>query len=126
MEAPGVPEVDPGCGGELDLLDRLPPTPAVDELGFVQPVDGLGQGVVIRVAAASDRTHRLRLGQPLGVAEREVLDTLVGAMDEVGQRVTRAQIAISNASTASSALSTLTGSVGGSGERPGVSPIVTA
>ncbi len=42
-----VPEGDPVGGGELDLLDRAPAGSAMDELGLVQPVDRLGERVVI-------------------------------------------------------------------------------
>lgn len=46
VEASMVPEVDPLGRRQLDLLDRAPGTAAVDELGLVEPVDALGQGVV--------------------------------------------------------------------------------
>jgi len=39
--------MDPGRGLDLDLLDRPPGTLPVDQLGLVEPVDGLGEGVVI-------------------------------------------------------------------------------
>src|SRR3990170_6418808 len=82
VEAAVVPEMDPVGGRELDLLDRSPRTAAVDELGLVQAVDGLRQGVVVRVAAAADRADRLGLGEPLGVAGGEGLDTAGRGVDE--------------------------------------------
>ncbi len=45
VQSPGVPELDPLGGRELDLLDRAPGLAALDQLGLVQPVDGLGEGV---------------------------------------------------------------------------------
>jgi hypothetical protein len=36
---------DPLQSGEFDRFARLPGPAPVDDLGFVQPVDGLGQGV---------------------------------------------------------------------------------
>ena len=77
VEPAMVPEVDPVGRGELDLLDRAPALPAVDELGLVQPVDRLGEGVVIGVAAAPDRGGDPGVGEALGVADRAVLDTAV-------------------------------------------------
>ena len=41
---------DPFQGGQLDGLLALSRTSAVDHLGLVQAVDGLGQGVVIAVS----------------------------------------------------------------------------
>jgi hypothetical protein len=53
VEALVVPPPHPFQGGQLDLLDGTPRTAASDQLGFEQAVDGLGQGIVERVA---DRT----------------------------------------------------------------------
>jgi hypothetical protein len=38
VEPAGVPEMDPGCGRELDLLDRPPEPVAVDELALYRPL----------------------------------------------------------------------------------------
>ena len=49
MDARGVLPVDPAEGGEFDVVDG-PPRPVAgtaDQFGFVERVDGLGQGVVI-------------------------------------------------------------------------------
>jgi hypothetical protein len=91
----GIPPGDPARGGELDLVDRAPGTLRADELGLVEAVDGLGEGVVVRVALAPDRGDRALVGEALGVPDGEVL----------GDR--RLQIAISSASRASSARSEL-------------------
>ena len=45
----------------------------MDQLGLVQPVDRLGQRVVVAVALAADRGFDARFGQPLGVADAGVL-----------------------------------------------------
>jgi hypothetical protein len=55
LEAVVVEPVDPFGGGVLDLVHGAPRFAWFDQLGLIQPVDGLGQGVVIR---ASDRTDR--------------------------------------------------------------------
>ena len=51
LQQPAVVEpVDPFQRGGLDGLER-PPSPAqVDDLGLVEPIDGLGERVVIAVA----------------------------------------------------------------------------
>src|SRR3990170_3256831 len=67
VEAAGGPEVDPPPGRQLDLLDA-PPGAAVDELGLVEAVDALGEGVVVAVAPRPDRGDCLDLSEPLGVA----------------------------------------------------------
>jgi hypothetical protein len=50
VEALVVPPGDPGGGRELDLLDAAPGALSMDELGLVETVDRLGQGVVVAVA----------------------------------------------------------------------------
>lgn len=47
-----------------DRLARLPGPAAVDDLGLVEPVDGLGQGVVVAVAGAAHRS----LARPAALA----------------------------------------------------------
>jgi hypothetical protein len=49
LEAPGVPPVDPTRRGGLDLLEGAPGACRARELRLVQPVDRLGEGVVVRV-----------------------------------------------------------------------------
>jgi anionic cell wall polymer biosynthesis LytR-Cps2A-Psr (LCP) family protein len=46
----------------------------VDDLGFVEAIDRLGEGVVVRVADTADRGLEARFGKALGVADRDVLD----------------------------------------------------
>ena len=48
----------------------------MDQLGLVEPVDGLGQGVVVAVALAADRGLDACLGQSLAVADRDVRPSL--------------------------------------------------
>jgi len=70
-----VEPVDPFQGGVFDLVDAFSGATAADELGLVQPDDGLGQGVVIGVAAGANRGDGAGLGQALGVADGEILPT---------------------------------------------------
>src|SRR4028118_1817951 len=53
-QATVVEPVDPFERGELDGFEGPPWAPPVDHLGLEQPVDGLREGVVIRVADAAD------------------------------------------------------------------------
>jgi len=46
----------------------------MDQLGLVQAVDGLGQGVVVTATTAAHRRLNACLGQTLGVANADVLD----------------------------------------------------
>src|ERR1019366_2736053 len=68
-----VTPVEPGCGGELDLFGRSPGASASDQLGLVEAVDRLGEGVVIAVALRSHRVHDACFGQALGVADGQIL-----------------------------------------------------
>jgi hypothetical protein len=54
----------------------------VDYLGFVEAVEGLGQGIVVAVAGAADRGLDARLGKPLGILDRNVLHTAIAVVDE--------------------------------------------
>jgi hypothetical protein len=45
----------------------------VDYLGLFEADEGLGEGVVVAIADAADRGLDTGLGQPLGVADRQVL-----------------------------------------------------
>ena len=52
---------------------------AVDDFGLLEPVDCLGQRVVVAVALAADRGLDAGLGQPLALADRDVLRTTIPA-----------------------------------------------
>ena len=68
-----VVPVDPFSGGELDIIDAASRFARFDQLGFVEPVDHLGQGVV---PARSDRTDGggdPGLSEPFGQSDRRVL-----------------------------------------------------
>jgi hypothetical protein len=77
LEEPAMVEpVDPLQGGVLDLVDALPRAVPADQLGLVQADDRFGQGVIERVAAGTDRSDGAGLGEPFGVADRQVLAAL--------------------------------------------------
>lgn len=74
----------------LHLIQRAPflhfagaPGPAaVDQLGLVQSVDRLDQGVVVGVTDASHGWINASLGQAPGVADRNVLAARVAVVDQ--------------------------------------------
>jgi hypothetical protein len=67
---------------EFDRLAGFPRRAAVNQLGFVQPVDRLGQGIVATVAATAHRGFDTRLGQSLGLANADVLGSAIRVMNE--------------------------------------------
>jgi hypothetical protein len=50
-----VEAVDPFGGGEREVVEALPRSPGLDQLGLVEPDHRLGQGVVERRADRSGR-----------------------------------------------------------------------
>jgi len=58
-------------------------TPA-DELGRVEPVDGLGEGVVVRVADGSGARFRAELDDPVGVHDGATRDSIGIGRSRVG------------------------------------------
>ena len=81
----GVEPVHPLGGGDLDGVDVLPRALVTDQLGLVQGVQSLGQGVVIGVPLRPHRGDRLAVGQGLPVANRSVLHPTVGVMHQAHQ-----------------------------------------
>ena len=54
QEPPVVEPVHPFQGCELDGLERAPRPAPMNDLGFVQTVDGLGESIVVAVSDAAD------------------------------------------------------------------------
>ena len=73
---------EPSEHGQLDGLQGLSRQAALDRFGFVQPVDRLGQGVVVSVSNAPHRGLNAGFGQALGVADADVLRALVAMVHE--------------------------------------------
>ncbi len=61
---------------------RPPWTAPMDHLGLEQAVDRLGEGIVIGVAHAADRGLDAGLGEPVRVAQREVLRSPIRVVHE--------------------------------------------
>ena len=54
----------------------------MDDLGLVEAVDGLGQGIVVAVANTADRRLDASFAQPLGISNGQVLRAAVTVMDK--------------------------------------------
>ena len=63
---------------ELHGLERAPWATPMDDLGFVEAVDRLGESIVVGIADAADGRLDAGLRQALGVFDRDVL-----ALDEL-------------------------------------------
>jgi hypothetical protein len=77
-----IEPVDPLERRILDGFEAAPWSTAMDDLGFVEPVDRLGQSVVVAVADAADRGLDPGLGEALGVLDKHILRPAVAMMDE--------------------------------------------
>src|SRR5688572_28607165 len=77
-----VEPVDVFGDRELEVVDRSPGSAVADEFGFEERVERFGQGVVVAVAAGSDRCDGTGFGESFGVADRSVLDSSVAVMGE--------------------------------------------
>jgi IS30 family transposase len=74
-----VEPVDPFEGGELDRLEAAPWAASPDDLGFVEPIDGLGEGVVIGITDTADGRLDAGFGEAVGVADRHVWGEFKGS-----------------------------------------------
>jgi hypothetical protein len=72
-QSPMILPVYPFKGGELDGLEVFAWAPPVDDLGFVEAIDSLGEGVFVAVADAANGGIDAGLDEPLGVANDHVL-----------------------------------------------------
>lgn len=77
-----VEPVYPVQRGQFDGFPGFPGAASMNQLRFVQPVDSLGQGVVVAVATASNRRFDAHLSQALRVADGHILRASVGVVDQ--------------------------------------------
>ena len=68
-QAPVVEPVHPFESGELDRLKAAPRSTPMDHLGLEQPVDRLGESIVVRIPDTADGGLDTRLGEALRVAQ---------------------------------------------------------
>ena len=73
QKPPVVEPIYPVECGLLDVVEIAPWTTTVNDLGFVESDDRLGQCVVVRVADATDRRLDAGLLRTLRVTNREIL-----------------------------------------------------
>ena len=77
VEAAFVVPVNPFGGRELDIIDTDPGAAVPDEFGFVERVQRLGHGIVIRIAFGTHRRDRVTLGEAFGIANCTILHSAV-------------------------------------------------
>ena len=82
VEASVVVPVERFQRGELELVETFPGATVSDQLGLVQADDRFGERVVVAVAPGADRAGDVVFGEPVGVANRQILAAAVGVMDE--------------------------------------------
>ena len=82
QESLRVVPMHPLEGGELDVLRTTPGPASTGHLGLVEADDGCSQSVIVRVASAADGRLNTRLGEPLGVTDRDVLHAAIAVMHQ--------------------------------------------
>jgi len=87
VEAPVVEPVDSFGVGVLDVLDGAPGAAGLDQLGLVQAVDRLGQGVVEAVADGPDGGVDLGFGGAFAERDRRVLGGLNWSVQQCGDSI---------------------------------------
>ena len=73
VQASVVEPVDVLGDGDLEVVDVLPRSLVPDQFGLEQRIEGLGQGMVVGVAAGADRGDRAGLGEALGLPNGDIL-----------------------------------------------------
>ena len=77
VEAVMVEPVDPLGGGVFHLVDRPPGLARVDQLGLVQPIYRLREGIIVGRSDRSDRRLDPGFGEPLGEPDRRILGSSI-------------------------------------------------
>src|SRR5271154_7174640 len=83
VQALSVIPVDPLQGREHDVIGPAPRSFPLDELFLVKAVQRLGRRIIIRIPFAPDRPDRADLAEPLGIADRGILDSAIRMMDKL-------------------------------------------
>lgn len=74
---------------DLDVVAAPPGAAVADQLGLEQAVECLGEGVVVRISPRSDRDDRIGPFEALGGADRSILNSGIGVMDQTGRIAAR-------------------------------------
>jgi hypothetical protein len=77
-----IEPVDPSECGEFDRFQRAPGSAPLNDFRFVEPYHRFREGIVVRIAAAADRRRDARIGEPFGVAHRQVLRSPITMVDQ--------------------------------------------
>ena len=72
-----IEPVNPFEGGNFDLVDGPPWTLSLDQLSFVEPVDGLRESIVATIPGGPDRGIDSSLDKSLGESDGRVLRATV-------------------------------------------------
>jgi hypothetical protein len=74
--------IEPGHPFQRCQLDGLAcfPGAATNQFSLVQAVDRFSEGVIVAVAPTADRRFDARFGEPLAIANADVLRTSVGVV----------------------------------------------
>jgi len=72
-----VVELDPLGRGDLEVSGVTPRTLGDGALGFVQPIDRLGQSVIVTIALGADRGRYTGLFEAFGVDDGKILHPTV-------------------------------------------------
>lgn len=84
MHTGGVPPVHPVHGFEFDLGGGWPGGASINQLGLIQTIDCLGQGIVIGIASRANRSSQACLGKVFGIANADILRSAVGINSNSG------------------------------------------
>jgi hypothetical protein len=83
LEGPAVVvPVDPFGGGDFEVVEALPRTPRLDQLGLVEPDHGFGQRVVVGRPDGSGRGLDPGSVEVLGIGDGEVLAPVIMMCDQ--------------------------------------------
>ena len=85
MQALMVEQGHPFQRRQFHRFPVLPWPPFVDQFSLVQPVDRLGQSVVVAVTPATHRRFHSSFAKPLGIADGDILRAPVGMVDQTPQ-----------------------------------------
>lgn len=81
LQQPAIVEpVDPGQRRELHGFEGSPPPVPMDQLGFVESVDRLGESIVIDITLTADGGVGTGFSEALGRADADILRTAIRLM----------------------------------------------
>ena len=85
MKAPVVEPVHVGERLPFDVFDVAPRTATMNQLGLVETIEALGEGIVVGIAATANGGDDTGFAESLRVADAEILNAAVRVMDHPRQ-----------------------------------------